>query len=244
MKCPTHYALLAFALGAAYAAPSESIKAGAKFTLSQFENPSYVRSAPHEMAHTHKKHGKVVPTRVVHALSRRASESGAASALPQPYDSQYLVNVSIGTPAQVVPLDIDTGSADLWVVGTLDASVSGQKGYSTSDSSTSKNLQSESWTIQYGDGSTAQGDVYTDVVNMGGISFDTQAVEVSLTEAQSFMNNPNMSGIVGLAFGSLNQVSPDKQKTFFENVKASLAEPVFAVNLLHDRRKCCPGCCS
>lgn len=29
----------------------------------------------------------------------------------------YLVNVSIGTPAQVVQVQVDTGSADLWVFG-------------------------------------------------------------------------------------------------------------------------------
>ena len=38
---------------------------------------------------------------------------GTVSANPEQYDSEYLCPVQIGTPAQTLPLDFDTGSADL-----------------------------------------------------------------------------------------------------------------------------------
>jgi len=42
-----------------------------------------------------------------------------------------------------------------------------------------------------------------------------------------------MSGILGLGFKSLNTVRPDQQNTFFDNVKSSLASPIFTTTLKH-----------
>jgi len=43
-----------------------------------------------------------------------SGQEGQVSAADQQNDSEYLCQVSIGTPAQVLTLDFDTGSSDLW----------------------------------------------------------------------------------------------------------------------------------
>lgn len=87
------------------------------------------------------------------------------------------------------------------------------------------------WKISYGDGSGASGKVYADKVVVGGVTATTQAVEAATSVSSAFSGDTDTDGLLGLAFSTLNTVSPTKQTTFFDTVKSSLALPLFAANL-------------
>jgi hypothetical protein len=117
-----------------------------------------------------------------------------------------------------------------WVFSNLQASsqLSGHDYYKTDSS---KLKSGYSWRISYGDGSGASGKVYADKVTVAGVTATSQAVEAATSVSAQFAQDQNTDGLLGLAFSSINTVSPTPQKTFFDTVKSSLAKQLFAVNL-------------
>lgn len=168
------------------------------------------------------------------ANNTSSGQDGAVAATPEENDVEYLAPVSIG--GQKLNLDFDTGSSDLWVFNTqLDKAVT--KGHSVYDPKASKTfslINGAEFNVSYGDGSGASGIVGTDVVNLGGASFQAQAIELATDVSEQFIQDQNNDGLLGLAFSALNTVKPQQQKTFFDNIKDTLAEPVFTANLRHD----------
>ncbi|KAK7186398.1 hypothetical protein DPSP01_012226 [Paraphaeosphaeria sporulosa] len=155
-------------------------------------------------------------------------------------DSLYLCEVGIGSPVQKLYLDFDTGSSDLWVWSTeLPSNILSQANkdnqqvaFDSSKSSTFKKLSGETWKISYGDSSSASGDVGTDTVDLGGLKVEGQAVELAKELSQQFAQG-NGSGLLGLAFSSINTVSPKPQKTPVDNIIAQkgAGEQVFTAYL-------------
>lgn len=159
-----------------------------------------------------------------------AASSGAEGEVPAEdiqNDSLYLCEVGIGTPEQKLYLDFDTGSSDLWVWSTelpkkiLDkASKEDQQvAFDPSKSSTFEKLDGENWKISYGDSSSASGDVGKDTLDLGGLKVEGQAIELAKELSQQFAEG-NGSGLLGLAFSSINTVSPTPQKTPVDNIIA------------------------
>ncbi|MCJ1409291.1 S-glutathionyl-(chloro)hydroquinone reductase [Ptychographa xylographoides] len=178
--------------------------------------------------------GFVSTTTSDHAVSNAATgETGEVTNTPAENDAEYLAPISIG--GQTIMMDFDTGSSDLWVFNTMlpTADTTGHTLYNPSQSSSFNLLNGQTYSIHYGDGSTSAGIVGTDTVNIGGATVTSQAVELPTTVSGSFIGNTASNGLVGLAFSSLNTVKPTQQQTFFDNIRASLAQPVFTANLKH-----------
>jgi hypothetical protein len=132
--------------------------------------------------------------------------------------------VQIGTPAQTLNLDFDSGSSDLWVWSDKLSSAiqsagtsSGHTIFNSTKSSTFKATAGATWQISYGDGSSASGTVGTDLVQVGGIQIQNQAVELAEQMATSFQQGAG-DGLLGLAFGSINTVKPTAVATPVENM--------------------------
>ena len=200
---------------------------------------------------TYLKYGAPVPDHLVKAVQHIANENaaalrkekrgkGTAAAIPiDEVDIAWVTPVTIGTPPQLLNLDFDTGSSDLWVFSSHLPSnmVRGQALYAPPKSSTSKLLANHTWSITYGDGSRSSGNVYTDNFTVGGLEVTNQAVECATAVSAQFVQEQHMDGLLGLGFGNLNTVAPKKQMTFFDNIKSKLDSPVFAVDFKHHAGK-------
>ncbi|RQM05608.1 hypothetical protein DH86_00001633, partial [Scytalidium sp. 3C] len=170
-----------------------------------------------------KRHGGRAKTH--HVLAKKdpsTGQSGEVGAEDQQNDSEYLCPVSIGTPAQTLLLDFDTGSSDLWVWSTeLSSSIQSQGSshtiFNPSKSSTFKNQSGSSWKISYGDQSSASGTVGTDNVTIGGLTIKNQAVELANQMSQQFIEGAG-DGLLGLAWGNINTVTPTPVQTPVENM--------------------------
>ena len=114
----------------------------------------------------------------------------------------------------------------------------GHRFYDPSKSQSSKRLAGQTWRIQYGDGTTASGNGYTDTVSLGnGVAVQTQAIGLATTASDQFITDQNNDGIMGFGASSMNEMKPTPQKTFWDNVKAGLDQPIFSVDL----RRGAPG---
>ncbi|KAH6614256.1 aspartic peptidase domain-containing protein [Boeremia exigua] len=166
------------------------------------------------------------------------NKTGSVAANPEQNAALFLSPVDVG--GQTLNLDFDSGSSDLWMFSTElpAASIGAHSAFDASKSTTFKKTDGAQWKITYGDGSGAAGTVGTDVVTIGGVKVEGQTVELANQVSQSFVQDTNTDGLVGLAFSNLNTVNDGTkktpQKTFFDNVMKDLAMPVFTADLNPD----------
>lgn len=144
---------------------------------------------------------------VLSPLAKANVQIGSAKAVPEPYYAEYLTPISIGTPPQLLNMDIDTGSSDFWVFSSLQSKnqTQGRDGiFQPRLSSTFRILVGATWRILYGDGSSANGIVGTDRVEVGGAVVEKQAVELARNVSQGFVDDKNNDGLVGMGFSNIN----------------------------------------
>ncbi|KAL9631817.1 MAG: hypothetical protein Q9164_005687 [Protoblastenia rupestris] len=229
MRFQYHFLIASALIRLTAASPIAFVDTRSAFTIPQTVPKPFIQSGPAAMAAVYSKFGKAKPADVKAAA---ANNTGTVSATPQEYESYYLCPVTIG--GQTLNLNLDTGSADLWVFSSQLSAVlqNGHSVYDPSKSSTAELLDGETWNIGYGDGSGASGNVYLDTVEVGNVSTTNQAVELAQSISVQFQQDVDNDGIFGLGFSNINTVTPTQQKTFFDNVKDTLALPLFTANLL------------
>jgi hypothetical protein len=89
--------------------------------------------------------------------------------------------------------------------------------FDPSKSTSFKTSTGSTWSISYGDGSSASGNVGTDILHVGGINVENQAIELA-TKASSAFTSGASDGLLGLAMPSINTVSPTPVATPVENM--------------------------
>ena len=99
--------------------------------------------------------------RTVPTVAKRST--GSVALTDEEDDLEWAGTISIGTPAQKFLIDFDTGSSDLWVPSSscTSSTCKSKSRFSASASSTASK-KSGTFSIEYGDGSTVSGPVYTD----------------------------------------------------------------------------------
>jgi hypothetical protein len=196
---------------------------------------------PYQMAHQIHQRGKpnflqAIGGRAhVHNLLRKTDpstgEATEVTAEDQQNDSEYTCPVTIGTPGQTFNLDFDTGSADLWMFSTellphstLSKVEKSHTVYNPKSSSTYQAVSGSTWKISYGDGSSASGNVATDNVTIGSLVIPNQTIELAKTVSTAFAGGIS-DGLLGLAFSSINTVTPTQAVTPVENMIAQKIIP-------------------
>jgi aspergillopepsin I len=71
----------------------------------------------------------------------------------------------------------------------------------------------------------------TPYIAVGQVTATSQAVEAATSVSSTFVQDTSNDGLVGLAFSSINTVQPNPVPTFFDNVKSSLTQALFAADL-------------
>lgn len=207
-----------------------SASAGA-FAISVVRNPNYNPNGPAQYMRARAKYGASVPEGFAKLVSNKGA-IGATDAFSVNNDREYLSHVGFGTPLQHFSVDIDTGSADVWLFTseTNLVDMPAHPYWNISQSSTAQRLNDSSWMITYGDGSEASGTAWTDVVNVGGVTVTDAVVESATFASDSLLEDTQLTGIFGLAFALPSHVRPQRP-TVLSTLLPLLDQPLFSVDL-------------
>ncbi|KAL9046630.1 MAG: hypothetical protein Q9214_000582 [Letrouitia sp. 1 TL-2023] len=236
---PSYLFVFLLLSAAVLAAPIERLNKSFKIHSRQVAS-SRARDGAIALDRAYRKYGWPVPHKSnstarnkVLSATGNENERSKVDATPEEGDAEFLSPITIG--GQMLMMNFDTGSSDLWVFNTqLERSETlGHTPFDPSKSTTFRTLNGASFSISYGDSSKAQGTVGFDTVDIGGAKVEQQAIELATDVTDSFIQDVDSDGLVGLGFSSINTVKPTAQKTFFDNIQPSLAAPVFTANLRH-----------
>ncbi|PCH36162.1 acid protease [Wolfiporia cocos MD-104 SS10] len=154
-------------------------------------------------------------------------------------DILYYGALQFGSQRQTLTVDIDTGSADLWV--PVNCRACGGDSFRSSQSTTYKSL-AQRFSVTYGAGKVT-GTLAQDSVAIGGLEAEQQAFGAVRSESDDFYDQPS-DGLLGLAFGTIAQ---SKRPTLFESLMLSkqVTAAAFSVHLERGHEEgsaICIGC--
>ncbi|GAA5837103.1 hypothetical protein JCM11251_005255 [Rhodosporidiobolus azoricus] len=144
--------------------------------------------------------------------------SPTAVPLRQGSTANVLATVSIGTPAQKLPLIVDTGSSDLWVMANAGAENSTLRSCRTLPfsfditGSSSLALTGEEVDLTFVQGSQ-RGLVGSDIVSIGDLTIEEQYFG-----GVQGLGGPDFGGVLGLSFQKLAKID---KPTFFSQLVSS-----------------------
>ncbi|KAJ6588105.1 acid protease [Mycena capillaripes] len=158
-----------------------------------------------------------IPIDVEARMQQRAVKRQSEKLTDEDDDEEWAGTISVGTPAQKFLIDFDTGSSDLWIPSSscTSSTCSSKSKYKASSSSTSSK-KTGTFSIQYGDGSTVSGPVYSETVTVAKVAVTKQYFSPVTTLSASFKDDP-IDGILGLAFPAISNLN---KNPFFVNANA------------------------
>ncbi|KAK3320538.1 aspartic peptidase domain-containing protein [Cercophora scortea] len=165
-------------------------------------------------------------------IAANKGQVGALDATPFNGDREYLSPVEFGTPPQRLIMDLDTGSADVWVYSTETepSDVGSRAIYHPGNSVTAEKINSSTWHIEYGDGSAAYGNVWRDTITIAGVSIFNATIETAVEVSRSIVDDPYMCGVFGLGFSLPSQITPPRP-TVLSNMLPLLNSNLFTADL-------------
>lgn len=134
----------------------------------------------------------------------------------------YTCSIELGTPAQVVDIILDTGSADLWVL---------KSGYDGKHSSTYK-PSTDKFNIAYVDGDEVTGTLATDKLKWGDLVIPSQ-IFGEVEDNGGFSVSCDEVGILGLA---LDGLAHSQAPSAFHNLVLldKVSDPIFSFHIVDD----------
>ncbi|KAH8997792.1 acid protease [Lactarius hatsudake] len=153
---------------------------------------------------------------------KRSIKRGNGNPLTDDSAELWYGSITVGTPAVTYTVDFDTGSSDLFLPGSgCDSTCSGHTLYNSSSSSTSSDTR-QTFSLQYGDGSTVSGEQYTDTVTLAGFKASTHSHGMN-----SLSDQFPADGLLGMGYESLSSygASPVFQSLVFQG---QVSTPVFS----------------
>ncbi|KAG1140116.1 hypothetical protein G6F37_012176 [Rhizopus arrhizus] len=209
----------------------EAAPSGKKINVPLSKNANYKPNAKRAIEKANAKYARFRSSSSSSSSGSAGTESsGSVPVTDDGNDVEYYGEVTVGTPGIKLKLDFDTGSSDLWFASTLCTNCgSSQTKYDPNQSSTYAK-DGRTWSISYGDGSSASGILGKDTVNLGGLKIKNQIIELAKREASSFSSGPS-DGLLGLGFDTITTVSG--VQTPMDNLisQGLISNPVFGVYL-------------